>query len=79
MRLGSLLGTTGPLLLGEKAVRLCDGGVEDRQPLEGINRKENGRADRSVDLLLVVALADRMQQGSLVKVSQLEQVAHSIY
>ena len=46
---------------------------------EGIDGEEDWRAYGSVDLIFGVALANRMQQSTLVEVTQREQVVNSLY
>ena len=48
------------------------------QLLVWIHRYQDGRADHRIDVLLCEPLPDRVQQGTFIELTQVEEVAHAL-
>ena len=78
MGLRSLQGASCTLILSKLAIQLCLCCREDIQTLERVHREKDGGADRGEDQLSGVAFADSVQQGTLVEITQCEQVTYAV-
>lgn len=68
-----------PLIQNELPIRLRYRSVKNGQSLKRIHRQQDRRAYRGENLLLVVALANSVQKGTFIEVTQRKQIVHSIY